>query len=118
MPNHRRLTGRFFSVLISLVFASLLPHSAAAFDQGPTLCQVSDIVFRADGSPAQGTVVLLWPAFTTAAGQPIAAGSLAVVLGPQGQFNAGLAPNTGASPVGSYYKVTYKLSDGTTSNEV
>jgi len=75
MPKTHRLTGRFFSVLISLTFAVLLPRFVMA-DNSLTLCQVSDIVYRADGKPAQGTVVILWPEFTTAAGQPIAAGSL------------------------------------------
>jgi hypothetical protein len=83
MPDTHRLAGRFFSVLVSLIFALALPHSLPAFD-GLTLCEVSDVVYRADGSPAQGTVVILWSAFTTAAGQPIAAGSLTVDLGPQG----------------------------------
>ena len=115
MPNTHRLAGRFFSVLISLSFAFLLPHNVAA--DSPTLCQVSDVVYRADGSPAQGSVVIVWSAFTTAAGQPIAAGSLAVQLGPQGQFSAGLAPNSGATPAGTFYRVTYKLSDGSTSSE-
>ncbi len=118
MPSNHRLPRRFFSVLISLVFAVLLPHAAAAANSGPTLCQISDIVYRADGSPAQGTIVIQWSAFTTAAGQPVAAGTLAVSLGQQGQFNASLAPNSGAMPAGSYYKVTYKLSDGTTSDEI
>jgi hypothetical protein len=118
MPNTYRLTRRFFSVLISLTFAILLSQNLPAFVPSVTLCQISDTVYRADGTPAQGTVVILWPAFTTAAGQPIAAGSLAVVLGSQGQFSAGLAPDSGASPAGSYYKVTYKLSDGSTGNEI
>jgi hypothetical protein len=117
MPNFRRLAGRFFSVLISLIVALAIPHPAAGFDGSLTLCQVSDIVYRADGRPAQGTVVLVWPAFTTAAGQPVAAGTLAITLGAQGQFNAGLAPNSGAAPAGSYYQATYKLNDGTTATE-
>ena len=84
---------------------------------GLSLCQISDTVYRADGSPAQGTVVILWPAFTTADGQPVAPGILTVSLGPNGEFNAGLAPNTGASPAGAYYRATYKLNDGTTNSE-
>ena len=42
------------------------------------------------------------------------AGSLTVTLGANGQFNAGLAPNSGATPAGSYYRATYKLNDGST----
>ncbi len=163
MPNTSRLAGRFFSVLISLVFAIALPRTAVAgeavpspaaspfgaiaalpsahfagwpldrqytlaalapiprlhaFDgSGPTLCQIIDTVYRADGTPAQGNVVIVWPAFTTAAGQPIAPGNLTVQLGSQGRFNASLAPNSGATPVGTYYRVTYKLNDGSTSSE-
>ena len=115
MPNTRRLAGRFFSVLISVALAIFLPRIALA--QGLTLCQITDIVYRADGSPAQGNVIILWSAFTTAAGQPVAAGNLMVTLGSGGQFSAALAPNSGATPAGTYYRVTYKLDDGSTGSE-
>src|SRR5271166_4102883 len=122
MPTLNRLTGRFFTVLISLSLAILVPR--AAFAGGgtkkalsPTLCQISDTVYRADGSPAQGTVLLSWQAFTTAAGQAVSPGSLLVTLDANGGFNASVAPNTGASPAGTYYKAIFKLSDGTTETE-
>src|SRR5271166_5240914 len=121
MPTLNRLTGRFFTVLISLSLAILVPR--AAFAAGgtkpltPTLCQISDTVFRADGTPAQGTVLMSWPAFTTAAGQAVSPGSLLVTLDSSGGFNTSVAPNTGASPAGTYYKAIFKLDDGTTETE-
>ncbi|HKD85369.1 MAG TPA: hypothetical protein VKB58_11530 [Terriglobales bacterium] len=80
-------------------------------DSPLTLCQITDTVYRADGSPAQGEIVIVWTAFTTAAGQPVAAGNLTVELGHNGQFTAALAPNAGAMPAGTFYRATYKLSD-------
>jgi hypothetical protein len=67
MPHSRRLARRFFSVLISLIVALAIPHPLPALDSGLTLCQIIDTLYRADGTPAQGTIVLVWNAFTTAA---------------------------------------------------
>ncbi len=113
MPNTHRLAGRFFCFLMALAMA--LPRPALG--SSPTLCQISDTVYLANGNPAQGDVVILWPGFTTADGKPVAAGELTVQLGAQGQFNASLAPNSGASPAGTFYRITYKLSTGSTSQE-
>src|SRR5208283_3076759 len=77
--------------------ARLLAAPPMGGGNGPTLCQISDTVYRADGSPAQGTVLISWQAFTTAAGQSVTPGSLLVTLDEGGGFNASLAPNTGAS---------------------
>lgn len=134
MPNTHRPRGRFLIVLMSLMVSFLaprpaladeaeisssspsassaassvvtavratdLPVSAAAgpyfsaspavpgsqHSPAPTLCQISDTVYRADGTP----------------------GSLLVALDANGGFNASLAPNTGASPAGTYYKAIFK----------
>lgn len=79
--------------------------------------QISGIVYRADGNTAKGTVLIAWPGFTTANGDVIAAGSLSVQLGEDGSFAAGLAPNTGATPTGTYYRVVYQLDDGANPNK-
>jgi hypothetical protein len=93
-----------------MILAMLLAP-AVAIGQSPTLCHITDTVYRADGTPAQGTALISWPAFTTAAGQAVTPGSLTVTLGPSGGFNASLAPNTGASPAGTYYRAIFKLDD-------
>src|SRR5437879_6585514 len=78
---------------------------------------ISDVVYRANGETASGTVVITWPTFTTRDNKAVAAGELSAVIGPSGLLTLALAPNEGATPGGTYYKVVYKLSDGTTSTE-
>ncbi len=58
MPSTHRLTGRFFSVLISLTFAILLPHNASAFDPSPTLCQIEEQLFGAKNGATKKAAAL------------------------------------------------------------
>ncbi len=85
--------------------------------QGPALTTISDTVYRADGTAASGTVLISWPSFQTAGGDEVAAGNLAVTIGPQGSFTAQLVPNVGSSPAGTYYVVVFQLDDGTVRTE-
>ena len=78
---------------------------------------VQGTVYRADGTPASGTVLISWPAFTTADNQAVAAGSLSVPIGANGFVSVNLAPNAGAIPAGSYYTAVYHLNDGTVNPE-
>ena len=48
------------------LFCCLLMLGTAAFAADPAKTVVSDILYRADGSPAAGTIVISWPAFVTA----------------------------------------------------
>ena len=73
---------------------------------------ISDTVFRANGTAASGTVVVSWPAFTTMTGQAIPGGSEQVTIGAGGALSVALAPNVGATPIGSYYTAVYHLDDG------
>lgn len=73
--------------------------------QSPVLTTVSDTVFRADGSPASGTLLFSWPAFTTSDGRAIAAGTKSVAISPGGAFSVQLAPNIGSTPAGIVYTV-------------
>ncbi len=78
---------------------------------------VQDTVYRADGTPASGTVIVSWPTFTTAAGQAVAAGNTSATIGPNGALAMTLTPNAGATPTGSYYTAVLHLDDGTTSQQ-
>ncbi len=78
---------------------------------------VADTVYGAGGAPAQGSVVVSWNAFTTAAGNSVAAGQTATTLGAGGSLSIALASNAGAVPTGSYYTAVFHLSDGTTSRQ-
>src|SRR5271166_2828131 len=120
MRNACRPTGRFFCLLMvmaALILALRAGMQAAPPAGGPAMTQVADTVYRADGAPATGTVLISWPAFTTADGKAVAAGSLSVHLGSGGAFTASLAPNTGAQPAGVFYRVVYQLSGQEPSTE-
>jgi hypothetical protein len=101
-------------VLLWLVLALGIEHHAAAQVSTTT---VSDAVYQADGTPAVGTVLVSWPAFTTVAGQSVPKGSTSVTLGAGGVLTISLAPNASATPAGTYYTVVYHLNDGSTSRE-
>ena len=109
MRNARRPMGRFFCLLKWLAAVVAMAVTMSAQTNGPTLTQVVDTVYRADGTAARGTVLISWPAFTTMDGKAVAAGSISIQLGSSGSFAASLAPNTGAQPAGVYYKVIYQL---------
>jgi hypothetical protein len=96
--------------------ASAMPK-LHAFAGNVTLTQITDTVYRADGSKAKGTLLISWPAFTTATQGVVAAGSLTVQLGPEGLFSAKLAPTTGSTPTGVYYRVVYQLESDTSKEE-
>lgn len=88
----------------------------------PCLAQVSTTtisgtVYLANGSPASGSLIVSWPAFTTSQGQAIASGSLSTAIGANGAVSLSLAPNQNAAPAGTYYTAIYHLSDGTVNQE-
>ena len=103
------------SVLGMVLAAISLAAMGAA--QAVTTTTVQGTVYLANGQPGAGTLVISWPAFTTAAGQAVAADSTTVKLGPDGFVSVNLAPNVGATPAGEYYTAVYYMSDGTTSTQ-
>jgi hypothetical protein len=78
---------------------------------------VSDTVYHADGTPATGSVIVSWGAFTTASGENVPSGSTSATIGAGGVLSLSLAPNAGSTPMGSYYTAVYHLDDGSVSRE-
>ncbi len=124
MPIH---TGLIQVVMFAALFATttvapLLATPAlvsAALQSAPAIptTQLTDTVYRADGTTATGTVLISWPAFTTATGLSVPAGNTSVTIVSGGVFTVSLAPNAGSNPMGSYYTAIYHLDDGTVSRE-
>src|SRR5271165_2317500 len=85
--------------------------------QSVTTTTVQGTVYLANGTPGAGTVLVSWPAFTTASNQTVAAGNVAVTVGADGFLSVNLAPNAGANPAGLYYTAVFHLSDGTVSTQ-
>lgn len=100
--------------LVTIVLAALLSANGRAQMSTTT---VQGTVYRADGTPAGGTLLISWPAFTTAQNQAVAAGNLNAAIGANGFVSVNLTPNSGALPAGSYYTATYHLNDGTVNQE-
>jgi hypothetical protein len=65
MRRKRRSLERLFywPLVVFALGAALMPRVWAA---GPALTTINDTVYRADGKPAGGTVLIAWPAFQTA----------------------------------------------------
>ncbi len=100
-----RLQGRLFCLLLC-VLAGLVSQA-----QSPATTTISDTVYRADGTPAAGTLLISWPTFSTASGQAVASGTKSVTLGTGGALSVALVPNAGAAPTNTFYTVVYQLSD-------
>ncbi len=103
--------------LVSVLLAALAATCPVRAQGQVATTAVQDTVYSANGTPAQGTVLVSWGAFTTADGHSIAAGTTSAAIGANGALTISLAPNAGASPMGSYYTAVLHLSDGTTSQQ-
>jgi hypothetical protein len=88
LDARRRPVGRLFFGLVPvlLVWWGSAQAPLAAADPAPATTRVSDTVYRADGMPASGTVLISWPAFTTSDAKPVAAGTKSVTLGTGGSM--------------------------------
>jgi hypothetical protein len=89
----------------------------AAHGQAVATTTVQGTVYLANGEPGGGTLTVSWPAFTTSAGQLVAADRTTVSIGNDGFVSINLAPNLGSTPAGQYYTAVFYLSDGTVNTQ-
>ncbi len=99
-------TGRFMERLFLCLWLT-----AAAGSQTLPMTTVADTVYRADGTPAQGVLLISWPEFTTSGSQAVAAGTTTVTLGAGGALSVSLVPTADATPANTVYTVVYQLDD-------
>jgi len=111
LDARRRPRGRFFYCLLSILLVWAVAHTPVLAGTAAVTTQVNDVVFRADGAPASGAILISWPAFTTSSGAPVAAGSKSALLGTGGTLVVDLVPNGSANPAGTYYTVVFQLDD-------
>ena len=102
---------------VSALMGSTLVVPVRVVAQSAATTAIADTVQYANGAAAQGTVLLSWPAFTTASGVSVQKGTTSVVLGSNGALTVSLAPNQGATPIGTFYTAVYHLNDGTVTQE-
>src|ERR1051326_4213774 len=106
-----RPAGRHFYWLAMILLCAL---GVRAADTPPGTTLIHDTVYHANGTPARGTLVISWPAFETVDHKTVAAGVLSVPLGEGGVLDVALAPNQGATPLGTYTKGAPKTRTGPT----
>ncbi|HTS37815.1 MAG TPA: hypothetical protein VMH04_19225 [Candidatus Solibacter sp.] len=115
----RRPFGRLFCFAVAAMaaFGFRLTASATPVPQSGGTTTVADTVLLADGTPAQGNLIISWPAFVTTSGTAVAAGVTTTALGAGGALSIALIPNAGATPAGAYYTVVYQLGPGEVKTE-
>jgi len=111
------MTKRMLAGRMAGVWWMWLLLAMAGLSQSVTTTTVQGTVYQANGAPASGTLLVSWPAFTTAGNQAVAAGSTSAVIGSDGFVSVNLAPNVGSSPAGLYYTAVFHLSNGTVNTQ-
>ncbi|MDR3793374.1 MAG: hypothetical protein P4L03_08335 [Terracidiphilus sp.] len=117
--NRSRIRMALMRVALVTMLAAFLCLTAehAVKAQAVSTTTVQGTVYLANGQPGAGTLVVSWPAFTTAGGQAVAAGRMSVTIAPDGFMSVKLTPNLGATPAGLFYTAVYQMSDGTANTE-
>ena len=110
-------SSRLLRRLLIFVYIGFLAGANWA-QVAPVETLVQDTLYRANGKVAHGTLTIRWNGFAASGGEAVAAGEMTVKTDANGGISIPLMANAGSSPAGTYYRVTLKLDDGTTSEEV
>lgn len=73
---------------------------------------IQDTVTYADGTVAEGAIVLTWPPFVAAVGTSVMGGQQAFVIAPDGTISIRCFPTSNALPQPVYYIASYRLNKG------
>ena len=103
-----------YVLLLPLIALNLCASVASA--QSPALTTVKDTVYKSDGTPASGTVLINWQGFVSADSRPVFGGNKTLPL-TNGALAVALVPNAGGTPSGTSYRVRYYQSGGVYSEE-
>jgi lysophospholipase L1-like esterase len=116
-PRGWTLIGMLLLAIPGAITVMRMPAGAqVASGSAIATTQVADTVYRGDGTPATGTVIVSWQAFTTASGQAVPSGTTSAPI-TNGALSLQLVPNAGSTPMGTYYTAVYHLDDGSVSRE-
>lgn len=99
----------------TLLLALLCAAAGSVSAQCPPQTSVADTIYNADGSPAEGRVVIAWPTFQAGSCQ-VVAGQMSVKVA-AGALSVPLYPNESSTPSGTSYRVTYYLQSGRVTTE-
>src|ERR1700742_5121270 len=99
-PREWTLIGMLM-VATPCMMTMLRPVAVAQTSGSIATTQITDTVYRADGTPATGSVIVSWQAFSTASGQAVPGGTTSATI-TNGALNVQLVPNAGSTPMETY----------------
>jgi trimeric autotransporter adhesin len=115
-PRGWTLIGMLLAIPGAMTVMKVTAAAQATSESAIATTQVTDTIYRADGTAANGTVIVSWQAFTTAIGQSVPSGTTSATI-TSGALSLALVPNAGSTPMGTYYTAVYHLDDGSVSRE-
>lgn len=98
----------FHAALARLTIAAALWAAVVVSGQELTLTPITDTLYNANGTRAEGSIEISWKSFTAGDGSAVAQNSVELDI-VDGIVALALAPNEGASPEGTTYRVQYRL---------